>query len=933
MAKVNAPFLSFNQGIVSPLSLARVDIQRLRFAAEEQTNWVPRTLGPMSIRPGLQWIGETFEDNRAFPIPFVFASDDTAILEIAGGYLWIRIDDVMLTRPAVTAVITNGLFDTTGGWTFAVSGGATGEISGDLLRLTAFPLGSRVVAEQQVTINEPGIEHALRINIYHGSVRFRVGTVSGADDLVPASELDRGIHSLAFIPPGSLIFVQFESRRRWEVSVGYCVFEQAAAVQLVAPWVEADYPLIRYAQSADTVYLACDNAYPPMKIERRATRSWSLCFYEPEDGPVKPAPTDKVILTPSGTAGTITIASDIPFFRPEMTNSLLRITTRSQVQTTPIGAENTFTEPIRVTGVSSTSAGGGLGYESIFITPGGAPGGSIVTPTTPAAPGGSRKFLVTVEGAYGGTLTLQRSFDSDTFGFTDVQVVAAGTIEYEDTFDNSIVWYRVGFKIGEYGGGVPSVTLNYPGGGYSGIARIEYVSSQLANADMLFPLSAAVPTDDWQEGEWSDLYGWPSSVVLFEGRLWWFGADRIWGSVSDAYESFDIALEGDAASIGRSIGYGPVENIHWALPLARLMIGTASSEIAIRSSAFDEPLSPTNFALRDASGQGTAKIAAVKIDQRGIFVQRSKRKIFQLLYSVETQDYTSNDLTALLPDLDEDFTFVVVQRQPDTRVHCGRADGTVLVLVYEPVEEVVCWYKVVTNGQVEAAVVLPGTPEDQVYYYVNRTVDGETRRFLEKYAMEEDCLGRPVAYLLDSFLRYSDLVSEVIAVPHLEGRTVNVWAWNDASETGTDFAALGEPTGEYVVTGGFITIPEFRQNVVVGLGYSALFQSAKLAYGAQAGTALVQKKRVDHIGVILKDTHGQGLEMGSNINELDKMQKLPRLYRGVAIDADHIYESFDQPSIPINGIWDTDSRLALLANSPRPATVMAAIISMVTNER
>jgi hypothetical protein len=57
------------------------------------------------------------------------------------------------------------------------------------------------------------------------------------------------------------------------------------------------------------------------------------------------------------------------------------------------------------------------------------------------------------------------------------------------------------------------------------------------------------------------------------------------------------------------------------------------------------------------------------------------------------------------------------------------------------------------------------------------------------------------------------------------------------------------------------------------------------------------------------------------------------MYKGAVIDADHIYESFDQPTIAINGTWDTDSRLALRGDAPRPVTVMAAIISMVTNER
>jgi hypothetical protein len=49
-------------------------------------------------------------------------------------------------------------------------------------------------------------------------------------------------------------------------------------------------------------------------------------------------------------------------------------------------------------------------------------------------------------------------------------------------------------------------------------------------------------------------------------------------------------------------------------------------------------------------------------------------------------------------------------------------------------------------------------------------------------------------------------------------------------------------------------------NAVVGLPYTGEFQSAKLAYAAALGTALNQKKRIDHIGLVLTDTHYQGLE-------------------------------------------------------------------------
>jgi hypothetical protein len=38
---------------------------------------------------------------------------------------------------------------------------------------------------------------------------------------------------------------------------------------------------------------------------------------------------------------------------------------------------------------------------------------------------------------------------------------------------------------------------------------------------VLTDLGGTDASADWQEGLWSDLNGWPTSVRLHEGRLWW----------------------------------------------------------------------------------------------------------------------------------------------------------------------------------------------------------------------------------------------------------------------------------------------------------------------------------------------------------------------------------------------------------------------------
>jgi hypothetical protein len=338
----------------------------------------------------------------------------------------------------------------------------------------------------------------------------------------------------------------------------------------------------------------------------------------------------------------------------------------------------------------------------------------------------------------------------------------------------------------------------------------------------------------------------------------------------------------------------------------------------VKSTTFDQPLTPTNFSIKDCSTQGSARVPAVKIDTRGVFIQQSKRKVYQLLYQIEVQDYAATDLTVLRPDIDSDLMRIAVQRQPDTRIHVIRADGDVMVLLFEPTEEVVCWYNVHTEGFVEQVCVLPGDKEDKVYYYVKRTINGEMVRYVERYAMVDDCVGGDLNHQLDAYTVVNQVSSTfVVGLSHLEGETVAVWA-------------NGKDLGTYTVAFGAITASEAVTTAIVGLPYTAHFKSAKLAYGAQLGTSLTQKKRIDHLGLILHNTHARGLEFGQTF---ERMDPLPLVYQGATVDPDLVYDEFDEPMIVLPGAWNTDARLCLRATAPRPVTILGAVVGMATSEK
>src|SRR5687768_18148285 len=128
MPRETRALLAFNRGIISTLGLARADLPRTALSAETMVNWRPRTLGSMSLRPGFGYIDSTNGDAKAKLIPFIFAFDDQAQLEIVDGEMQVRIDDELITRPAVTAAVSNGTFDSNlTGWADADEGSAVSD--------------------------------------------------------------------------------------------------------------------------------------------------------------------------------------------------------------------------------------------------------------------------------------------------------------------------------------------------------------------------------------------------------------------------------------------------------------------------------------------------------------------------------------------------------------------------------------------------------------------------------------------------------------------------------------------------------------------------------------------------------------------------------------------------------------------------------------
>ena len=873
----------FNRGRVSKRTLGRIDVDRIALSAEVQTNWMPRTLGPMSLRPGFGYTGANPDDGAY--IPFIYTNTDNAILELTPDTLRIwDTGDTLVQRTGVATTVTNGEFTTDlTGWTDADEGAVASSVwsgaGGTFLQMIGTG-DERAIRRQTLTVagGEINTEHALRIVINRGPVLLRIGTAAGSDDIFRQAVLRTGTHSIAFTPGVVDPVVELSTSNEFNVRVDSIQIEAGGIMTLPTPWDDADAcKAVRWDQSGDVVYLASD--VQQRRIERRPNNSWSVVLYQSDDGPFLTENTTAITLTPSALTGSITLTASQPIFQATHGGSLWRITSVGQTVEASLSAQNTFSDPILVTGV-----------------------------------GTSRVLEIVRSNTWTATLTLQRSI-AEPGTWVDVKTYTTnGTDSFNDGFDNSDIYYRVGIKTGDYTSGTVDLSLAFPSGSITGVIRILTPASQVVcTAVVVKALGGLDPSNIWAEGAWSSVRGWPTAVALYQGRLWWSGNGRIWGSVSDNFTGFSPDADGDSAPINRTVGDGPVNRVNWLLPMERLMAGTDLREQSIRSNSFDEPITPTNYNSKATSTKGSATIPAALSNAVGFFVGKNTTDVYELRWSGEDYSYKPVKATLLVPDIAEmGFARIAIQEEPDVRLHCVKTDGTAAVLVRDQAEDVLAWVDIETDGFIEDVCVLPGVIEDRVFYRVRRVIDGNTVRYHEEWARMDQCRGGTQNLQGDSFVTGSGPITTITGLDHLEGETVVCWA-------------DGVDQGNFTVTGGEFTLPGSVNSYMVGLGYTADYKGAKLAVQTQIGLDLNRRKRAVSLGLLLADTHYQGLKYGPSFDELDD---LPLTENDLETPADTVWDCYDEDHIEFPGDWDTDSRICLRAAAPRPCTVMAAMISV-----
>src|SRR5690242_389219 len=727
MPRVTPPIYSLNGGEVGEEALARLDLERLQFAGALYSNILPRVVGSMTLRPGLEHVAD-IDFGNVMLLEYAYSGGSTLVPVLSDEEMRVVVDDALVSRTSVSTAVTNGDFASFTGWTDASTGSADASVSGGYLVLTGT---SQDTAEAKQTLSvatgDRNVEHGLRVVVARGPVTLKLGTSSGAADLLPAGVpvvLDDGDHSIAFTPTGASVYLSLSNPANRLINVDSCKIESSGTVVIPTPWTSDDLAgnIIRYKQDLDVVY-AASGIYQQREILRRSDTSWGVQRYKVDDGPFVVSD-GSVSLAPSSYTGDITLTANKPYFDSRMIGRLFRVLQNGQTVVETFASDPAQGAYIRVSGVGS-----------------------------------ARNYTYTVAGTWTGTVRLQVAYDdgsgnspgswSDTRTFT-----SNGSDTIKASEDNVIKYVRFALQTGDLTSGSVTVTLTYDGGSQEGIARLTAVASTTsASAEVLSRFYALTASFEWDYTTWSDFDGWPAAVETFGGRLYWGKGGLIYRSVPDAYKSFDDGQVGDSAPIVRGMGSNSQRGVLWLLGLQRLIAGTDASEVSIKASSFDDPLTATAWFPVECSTRGCADIRSLKADKDGIFVQTTKIGAFRLSIDQTSFDYTASDLMAMHEKICDGYDIVdlAIQRRPDTVVWFILSNGEARTLTYEPAERVIGWSRIVTDGLIKRVATGRGAGQDAVFFAVER--NGSLR--LEKMAKLTECRGGTTNCLADGFTRFT----------------------------------------------------------------------------------------------------------------------------------------------------------------------------------
>jgi hypothetical protein len=137
-----------------------------------------------------------------------------------------------------------------------------------------------------------------------------------------------------------------------------------------------------------------------------------------------------------------------------------------------------------------------------------------------------------------------------------------------------------------------------------GIVKVTgFTSPTQVTVNVVNPVAKTTATKIWSEGAWSTSQGFPRTVTLHQGRIFYGGTERrplsIWGSVVDDFQNLRLTTNNDGG-LFLTLSAKEANRLMWMESQDKLLIGTSGNEWTLGAST-DEGITPSNVTAQKQS--------------------------------------------------------------------------------------------------------------------------------------------------------------------------------------------------------------------------------------------------------------------------------------------------------------------------------------------
>lgn len=224
-----------------------------------------------------------------------------------------------------------------------------------------------------------------------------------------------------------------------------------------------------------------------------------------------------------------------------------------------------------------------------------------------------------------------------------------------------------GVQITKYVNSTTLTGVAFSSGAYNGVPLLLF-TPDLAIAKTFGYGTGTVDDSSYEFGYWNDFDGWPRAVCFFESRLVFGGSknfpDTLWFSeLNDAFQFDSRGFEQDpnfglvtaTTAFSQNMKEANVTQTRWMVPGRTITVGTDAAEFVVQGPDQSKTIALDNTISTPESTTGSAPIQGIRFDGTTIFVQRDRKTIREMVFSLEEDSFNATPLSILAEHIVNQF--------------------------------------------------------------------------------------------------------------------------------------------------------------------------------------------------------------------------------------------------------------------------------------